>query len=244
LRQLRQSATVAQNLRQRKEGVREAINQVFLSFHDVDWQRTRAYSVGNIGPIYVNLKGREPEGAVEPGREYEDLLAELTEALLRLHHPDSGEQIVERVYRREEIFQGPHLPEAPDLLFLPRDLKYIGYGLLQFSSNHWLAASDRCGGHRMDGLLLMQGPGVRAGHKLATACIIDLAPTILAMVDVPIPTDMDGQVLSDAFTQEFRAAMRIGYQTLQPEMVPKAVDLSAQEEDEILGRLRGLGYVE
>lgn len=244
LRRLRQSATIAQNLRQRKEGVRAAINRVFLSFNDVDWSRTQAYSVGNIGPIYVNLRGREPEGVAEPGQAYEHLLAELTDALFRLRDPGSGELIIGRVYRREEVFQGPHLSKAPDLLVLPRDWKYIGYGQLQFSSNHWLAASDRCGGHRMDGLLLIHGPGVRAGHSLVGAGLIDLAPTILALMDVLVPTDMDGQVLTDAFTQDVQATMRVGYQAPQPELAPKAVDLATQEEDEILERLRGLGYVE
>lgn len=243
IRKLRQSGTVAKNLRQRKEGVRETINRVFLSFRDVDWQQTRAYSVGNIGPIYVNLKGREPEGIVQSGQEYEDLLAELTDALLGLRDPNSGEQIVEQIYRREEIYQGPHVSEAPDLLFIPRDMKYIGYGLLQFSSNHWLAASDRCGGHRMDGLLMMRGPGIRPAHELATAQIIDLAPTILTMMGIPIPTDMDGQVLTDALSQEAQAEMKVRYQETLRTEISKVDSLSAQEDDEILGRLRGLGYV-
>jgi len=244
LRRLGKSRTVAQNLRQRKESVREAVNRMFLSFNDVDWGRTRAYSVGNIGPIYVNLKGREPEGAVEPGHEYDDLVAELTDALFRLRDPISGDQIVEHVYRREEVFHGDHLTDAPDLLFLPRDMKYIGYGLLQFSSNHWLAASDRSGGHRMDGLLLMHGSGVRTGHELASARIIDLAPTILAAMGVPVPTDMDGQVLTNAFVEDIQVTMQVGYQAPKQDAAAQAIDLSAKDEDEILERLRGLGYVE
>jgi predicted AlkP superfamily phosphohydrolase/phosphomutase len=244
LRALRQGATVAHAIRRDKTLVHEVLNRVFLSLRDVDWRHTRAYSIGNIGPIYINLQGREPQGIVPPGEEYERLLAELTDQLMNLCDSDTGEPIVGRIYRREEIFEGAHLHQAPDLIFLPHDLKYIGYGLLQFPTNKWLSPSDRCGGHRMDGILVMHGPGVRAGHKLVEARLIDLSPTVLAALDVPIPIDMDGLVLTDAFTRDFQAVMQVGYHTPQPELAPKAVDLSAQEQDEILERLRGLGYVE
>jgi predicted AlkP superfamily phosphohydrolase/phosphomutase len=244
LRVLRQGATVAHAIRRDKATVRKLISRVFISLEDVDWCRTRAYSIGNIGPIFINLQGREPHGVVAPGAEYELLLGELTDRLRGLHDVESGEPITGRVYRREEVFEGDHLDQAPDLVFLPDDLKYVGYGLLQFPTNHWLSPSDRCGGHRMEGILIMQGPGIRVGQQLPSAHIVDLAPTLLAVLGVPVPTDMDGKVLANVFEQGMRESMQISYQAAQLAPADNTFDLSRQEESEILERLRGLGYVD
>ncbi len=244
LRALRQGATVAHAIRKNKTSVRGMIDRVFLSLQDVDWGHTRAYSVGNIGPIYINLQGREPQGVVVPGTQCDNLQVELTNRLTSLQDLDTGKPIVGRVYRREEVFEGAHLDQAPDLIFLPKDLKYIGYGLLQFPSNRWLAPSDRSGGHRMEGILIMRGPGVRAGHKLPGAQLVDLAPTILAALGVPIPSDMDGEVLADVFEPDLRETIQVHFQTPQDDSARPASDLSQQEEREILERLRGLGYVD
>jgi arylsulfatase A-like enzyme len=96
----------------------------------------------------------------------------------------------------------------------------------------------------MDGMLIASGPGVRASHELSSARIIDLAPTILAIMGVPIPEDMDGQILTDAFIPDTQVDLQVGYQKPQHNVLAGSADLSEQAEDEILDRLRGLGYVE
>jgi predicted AlkP superfamily phosphohydrolase/phosphomutase len=244
LRRLRQAGNVAQMVRRRKERVRNLLDRWFLSFEDVDWRRTRAYSVGNVGPIFVNLRGREPEGIVGPGQEYEDVLEELTRALYQLRDPVTNQPIIEKVYRREEIYTGPHLDKAPDLFCMPRNLRYNAFGLLQFLSHRWLEPTfDRTGGHRMDGVLVLRGPGVRSGYRLDSANIVDLTPTILALMGVPIPPDMDGQVLEDLFTDDFRASLEITYGPEVPTEHYRPTELSAQDEETIRQRLRGLGYL-
>jgi len=243
LRALRHGGTMARGIRRNKTLVRDVINRVFLSFRDVDWERTRAYSIGNVGQIFVNFRGREPCGVVLPGPEYESLLVELTDELMSLRDPDSGEAIIDRVTRREDVYQGDHLDQAPDLLIVPRSMKYTGYGELQFSTNKWLVRSDRTGGHRPDGLVALIGRGLRGNHKLAGARIIDLAPTILAAMDVAIPMDMDGRVLEQAFTPEARSAFNVRYSAPGLQLDHRTTDLSEQEEIDILERLGGLGYV-
>ena len=241
---LRMNRNVARAVRKNKSLVVEAINRVFLSFHDVDWTRTRAYSVGNIGPIYVNLKGREPQGAVSAGAEYEALLDELNGQLREMHDPASGQHIAGKVYRQHEIYHGEHAAEGPDLTFLPDDMTYIGYGELQFSTNRWISDSDRSGGHRMDGFVTMRGAGIKEGHRLEGAKLVDMAPTILAALDVNVPEDIDGQVLEDAFTPEFLSAMQVRYEAPQLGLQGASDGLSKEEEAELLKRLKGLGYVE
>jgi predicted AlkP superfamily phosphohydrolase/phosphomutase len=242
-RKLRQIGPIARALRRDKEATRSALHKVFLSFDDVDWEQTRAYSVGNIGSLYINLKGREPQGIVAPGSEYESVVTDIVSTLKQSCDPKTGLPIVDSVHRREDIYRGPHLDEAPDLLFLPRDMKHVGIGQLQFATNQWVTVSDRSGGHRLDGLLCLHGPEIRRGHEVEDAGLIDLAPTILAAMGVPVPRDMDGSVLLDAFADDSRVHQRIRYATSSTSPERAAASLSEQDEEGILDRLRGLGYV-
>jgi predicted AlkP superfamily phosphohydrolase/phosphomutase len=242
-RKLRQVSAISKTLRKDKEATRAALHRLFLSFDDVDWEHTKAYSMGNIGSLYINLESREPRGIVTPGTEYDNVVTEIIRTLKQSRDPNTGQPIVDTVYRREEIYSGSHLDEAPDLLFLPRDMKHAAIGQLQFATNDWLTVSDRCGGHRMDGLLCLHGPGIREGHQLQDARLIDLAPTILAAMDIPIPHDMDGNVLLDAFIDDPQARKRIRYQAPSTSAEHVASSLLEQDEEEILNRLRGLGYV-
>lgn len=85
---------------------------------------SKAYSLIP-GRIYINLKGREDDGVINPGDEYEALRAELIEKMMRIKDPDSGEQIIRKVYKREELFNGPFYDATPDLIAVP----FNGYDL-------------------------------------------------------------------------------------------------------------------
>jgi predicted AlkP superfamily phosphohydrolase/phosphomutase len=241
---LGRGAQVAQTMRHRKAGILSLVRSVFLSFNDVDWSRTRAYSLGNYGQLYVNLRGREPQGIVSPGVEYERVVDELVDRLSRLRHPQTSQAIPVRVYRREEIYHGDHLEESPDVVFLPEDMRYNGFGLYQFSSRSWLEPIfDRSGGHRMDGIVMFLGPGIRRGHELEDAALIDLAPTVLAALGVPVPDDMDGQVLSEAFEEGYFRERPIQYAAAPTTEPRKQLELSPEQAEIIKERLRGLGYI-
>jgi predicted AlkP superfamily phosphohydrolase/phosphomutase len=81
----------------------------------VDWSKTRAYSLG-FGDIYVNLKGREHSGIVEPGDAYERLRDEISRRLLELTDPKNGERVVSRVFKREEVYRRFDPRLIPDLI--------------------------------------------------------------------------------------------------------------------------------
>ncbi|MCP4361667.1 MAG: hypothetical protein GY796_26955 [Chloroflexi bacterium] len=241
---LRQGKQVANTMQHRKKSALSMLRKIFLSFDSVDWSRSRAYSLGNFGQIYVNLKGRDLQGIVNPGEEYEQVIQDLTERLENLINPHTGKPIPGKVYRREEIYHGEHLEEAPDLIFMPDDLRINGFGLFQFPSKSWLAPTfDRSGGHRMDGIVTFAGPGVRSGKQIEGAKLIDLAPTILAAMGVPIPDDMDGRVLAEALDDDYFAERPIRYATAEKITSQQRVDYSAEDEEEIKERLRGLGYM-
>jgi predicted AlkP superfamily phosphohydrolase/phosphomutase len=241
---LGRGSQVAQTLRHHKAGALSMLRRAFLSFSDVDWSRTRVYSLGNYGQLYVNLRGREPQGIVAPGAEYEQVVDELVDRLNLMRHPRTGQAMPLRVYRREEIYQGPYLEESPDVVFLPEDMRYNGFGLYQFSSRSWLEPTfDRSGGHRMDGVVMLTGPGIRRGHELGETALIDLAPTVLAALGIPVPDDMDGRVLSEAFEDDYFRERPIRYTAARPTGPGEQLELSPEQEEMIKERLRGLGYI-
>lgn len=226
------------------------IKKAFLSFDDVDWSRTRLYSFGFAGPIYVNQQGREPKGIVPPGAESEALLAQVTQDLKALRDPTTGEPLIGDIYGRGQLYWGARANQAPDLLFMPRDMKNAGFGLLEFGSNDWFTTvADRTGTHRMSGIVLLKGPGILQGAHLSDSSIMDIAPTVLALMGQPIPDIMDGSVLEKAMTPELRASLRITRASAPAAGTPPlsdddtSTDIDAAEEEIIRARLRDLGYV-
>lgn len=246
LRALGLGGRMQETASERNEWLKALVQKVFLSLPDVDWSRTRAYSLGFGGPIFLNLRGREPQGIVAPGAEYDALLDEIAADLARLTDPQTGQPFVGRVYRREELYTGPHADRAPDLIFVPSDWGHQPFGTHEFASHRWLEpCRDRSGTHRLDGLLLLWGPGVRRGVQVEGAAIVDVAPTVLALLGVPLPADLDGQVLAAALEDELLADLHIAYEdTGERSPAPQpAPEMSAEDEALIRQHLRGLGYV-
>jgi len=99
------------------------------------------------------------------------------------------------------------------------------------------------GHHRPDGIVILAGEGIESGTSLERANIMDLAPTILYAMGVPIPSDMDGRVLTEAFDPEFRSSVEVQYSDELSQRPTGEGEYSADDEEEIRERLRGLGYV-
>jgi len=217
----------------------------FLSFNDVDWSRSVAYSFGrHYGPVYLNVRGREPHGIVEPGDAYERVRNQIVAAALEFVHPRTGRKMVGRVLRREEIYDGPHVERAPDLILIPTDPRDIFFGLADFGSNRVVDTVYRYSGmHREEGMLLALGPQIAPGTAVDGASIQDMAPTVLHAMGVPIPDDMDGRPLTALFSEAHRAAPQYirARDDGDGSVLRRAYD--AQEEKEIAERLRGLGYL-
>jgi len=217
----------------------------FLSFADVDWSKTRAYSFGSTaGQIYVNLRDREPMGIVQPGAEFEEVREAIIRELKMLVDKETGEPVVEAIYRKEELYSGPHLREAPDIVFLPKNLEIAAFGEYEFASHRVLDRSwGVSGSHRMEGLLMMKGKSIEQGAEMEGAEIIDLAPSILYLLGLPIPKEMDGKVLKNAFRAQplKEAPVRLieeGSIGFRPEEV-----YTETEEEELKERLRSLNYL-
>lgn len=220
------------------------MKRLFLSFDDVDWPRTKAFAVGSFGQIYINQTGKRPQGNVQPGKEYQDLREEIATRALEIRDPRTGESVVERVYLREELYSGALLEKAPDLVLQSRNWEYMAFGHADFGASHIVEPIfGMSGHHRPDGIVVLAGEGIKEGVKLEGASIMDLAPTILYSMGISVPSDMDGRVLSEAFTAEFLSKVKVEYSDESTDREVGRDDYSEDDEEEIRERLRGLGYV-
>lgn len=224
------------------------IQQIFLSWTDVDWSRTRAYALGgNFTGFYINLRGREPQGCVSPGPEYDALRLEISNRLRKWMDSDTGDAIVDKVYCREDLYSGPFVAKAPDVIFSTKGEAYVGFGGHEFGSNQILQKSAMFNGHhRMDGMINISGPGVKPG-RMDTSRIVDVAPTILYRLGMMVPSNIEGAVIQQAFTPEYLMANPIQMSqavSLSPDFVPVTGDsYGPNGEGEVMRRLKDLGYL-
>lgn len=165
---------------------------------EVDWSKTKAWGDGGYyARIFVNMKGREPEGVI-PQEEYERFRDELTAAIQAIPAPD-GSPLQTRVFKPEEIYKKvKNVP--PDLLVYLDDLRWRSVG--SFGHDNIYTFENDTGpddaNHAENGVWVYSPPAAEAslgGRQLARAQLMDFAPTILQLLDVEIPSDMQGKVI-------------------------------------------------
>jgi predicted AlkP superfamily phosphohydrolase/phosphomutase len=179
---------------------------VFLSRRHIDWTRTQAYAQGNFGQIFVNEKGRQAGGCVEPA-DVPAVRRDLKAALVEIADPETGQSLVERVHEREELYHGPYVHLAPDLTVVLKDWRYRTIGLHDFTTHKVISkAFGPTGDHRMEGIVIANGPAFRPGAAPAEANLLDIAPTVLHLLGVPVPSDLDGRVLVELLESSTLAA--------------------------------------
>jgi predicted AlkP superfamily phosphohydrolase/phosphomutase len=149
--------------------------------------------------VRINLKGREPQGLVEPGSEYDEICSMLSRELLQLENPDTGRPLISRVLKASEFYQGDRVTQLPDLLVLwdrSGPIRRASGEAIGEISSKFVFANHRTGDHTEDdGLFFFVGPDFPP-QELEQVSVADLAPTIAALLDVPMP-DTDGKVIAD-----------------------------------------------
>ena len=229
----------------------------WVRFSAVDWRQSRAYSEETpyFPSIWINLKGREPLGVVEPG-DYASTCDQVKAALEQWRDPYTGQKMVKRVFRREDLYSGPYVDRAPDLTIewnLDGEYSYV------FRPSTGRKRPPVCkldpaemktvksGDHRDHGIFIAAGPDLKTTTEISGAEIIDLAPTILYLSGLPVPTDVDGRVLGEIFQDGHLAAHPVrhvdaGASEVEPIATPRG--FSGEEEEAVKARLQGLGYIE
>ncbi|MDQ7006156.1 MAG: alkaline phosphatase family protein [Acidobacteriota bacterium] len=164
----------------------------------IDWSRTRAWAMG-LGSIYINVVGREPQGIVMPGEEYDRLVAELKEGLEGAVDEATGLKPVARIYTRDEMYEGYDPDKIADL----RMANILGYrvswqdalgGLSTrvFEDNERVWSGDHCSldPAEVRGILF-----VNRQLKVEDPAIMDIAPSILATLGLEPDARLDGRVI-------------------------------------------------
>jgi predicted AlkP superfamily phosphohydrolase/phosphomutase len=162
----------------------------------VDWARTRAYAVG-LGQIYFNLRGRESQGIVSPGAEYKALQDEMAARLVELADPDTGEKVMRAAYRRDDVYKGEYIQFAPDLQTGFNDGYRVGWqdtmggvsrSVVENNNRKW--SGDHCAtATEISGGVFFSNRGIATDEPH----IMDLGPTILKLLEVPMPAGLDGK---------------------------------------------------
>lgn len=236
-----------------------------LRFSMIDWSRTYAYSEETpyFPSIWVNLKGREPGGIVSKGEEYNRVVDEIIEKLKGLKDPFNNCNMINEVYRRDEIYNGDCAEKSPDIIIdwnTPDGYSYIsrpslyskdGKSVRKFSKEELKQDKfrNKSGNHRQFGIFIGSGGAFANADKIENAQIIDVAPTALYIQGVPIPESMDGTILNDSLTAEFKQNNEPKYSKDGPDIgtnddVSSETPYTDEESEIIQKRLQDLGYID
>ncbi|HLA00596.1 MAG TPA: hypothetical protein VJZ24_03045, partial [Thermodesulfovibrionales bacterium] len=198
---------------------------------------------------------------VNPGSEYEELINFLIEKLYDIKDPLTGTQLIKHVYRKDQIYHGPYIDWAPDLMlewwvdnaFITKpnhsknDDRIVNGYTDYLQKDHRKHRICRSGEHRLDGILILKGGSVQRGEISPHPEIIDIAPTILYLLGIPIPEDMDGRVIQSAFVKKFLDSTPLLYQKVDRDYDRREASEKAysdEEEKAIKDKLRRLGYMD
>lgn len=169
---------------------------------DVDWRRTRAYCLPTDleGCIRINLKGREPEGIVEPGDEYTKICEEICQLLHGLINVKTGRKVVKEIHKIDEVFPGERRDDLPDIVVQWSDEAEIEeIDISEIGRVTGSSPDPRSGTHHPPGFILACGSEISHGDVLSNCHVVGFAPTILNLMGLSVPGYMDGQVWEELF---------------------------------------------
>lgn len=227
--------------------VQKWVSKQYFKSNLLDWDRTRAFRFrmyATVDGVVINRRGRQKHGIVEKGHEYEQLREEIIRKLLEIKDPDTGTSVIAEVYKREEIYKGDFLENAPDVI-VRFNSEFIG-GLetdTDIITPVPVELTDVFTGiHSQDGIFIFCGPNVEKGIEIDPVNIVDISPTILYDLNVPVPDDLDGRVIENAFLDTYKTKPP-RYIAVEKRHKKTREDLSEEDEESVKKALKGLGYL-
>ncbi len=158
---------------------------------DIKWEKTKACSLSSSGGIFINLKGREPNGIVDK-KDYDKTITKIIDKLKNLKDPETNKKINIEVYRREEIYKGKYVNDAPDIIYAFENWDYVPK--ISLPGKVFMEPRDP-GNHKLYGIIIATGKNIKKG-RVENGELLDIAPTIFKLFNIKTPKDMDGKVLN------------------------------------------------
>jgi len=216
-------------------------------YSNIDWSKTRAYVASGSGMIYINRSDVLPDGTVAPGPEYEALRDRLIASLGEIRDPITQKPVF-RVHRTEDIWHGPWIDAAaPDLILsLAEECHWIRQADARGRA-FWDEEEGASGGiHRSVGTLILRGEGIKKGVTLAGANILDVTPTLLYLMKIPLPLELDGKLIKSALRPDFlkQHPIQMAAHARPDTYNPDETAYTEEDVESVLAKLRGLGYIE
>ena len=223
------------------------MGQLARHVYMLDWTKTTAYAStpSSNGIHIVRASGESDHGIAET--EYDGFRKKLMDSLYTVANPATGTRVMERIWTREEVFDGPYAGYAPDLTLSLRDGGLISI----LGSDSPVKLRDKPSGtHRPHGVFMAKGPGIQSGVTSGELSILDVAPILLYSLGLPIPKEMEGCIPEEVFCRAFMKEYPVHFAEYpRSEKVSRQdtkVNLlfDAEAETEMAARLRALGYIE
>jgi len=205
-----------------------------LRLSEVDMSKTKAHCVSAYGYIDVDIP-------TSNGEEYEALRNHIIKELYEVRDPENGNKVIEKVFKKEDLYSDPYVKTAPDLVVKTKESYFLHYKfhenkMFEFVENA-VGLTKRTGEHEENGILLAVGPNIKKGVEIKDATVYDVTPTILHIFGIPIPSYIDGRVLDALFEQKSELAKRkIEYQKIDAEKERERVKSKIK-------KLRGKGKI-
>ena len=211
----------------------------------MDWNKTKAFATTpTSNGIYIVASDGTSPGV--PAAEYPAFLKKLSDELRQIPSLRTGEPLVSEVFTRDEVFQGPHHDAAPDLTLILSD-----GGLVSILPSKEIVSKRPAvsGSHRPVGIFGARGPTIRRGFIANELSILDIAPTVLYSLGLPLPEELQGRLPVEIY---YEAALKehpvrkAAAGTKGPGSPADSTPVPGELEDEetVLEHLRELGYIE
>ena len=223
----------------------------------VDWSKTKVYSSENFASLRINLVGREPQGIVNSRAEYEELRESLIKDLEDIEHPLTKEKLIEKVYKREDLYVGPYTSEAPDLIIWPEEgaCKFVKRFFPDGAARQAITIEKRdgiltSGTHKLNGIFIARGSDVLKNNSIQPIDIVDIFPTVLYCLGLEIPNYADGKVITGMFSKDYISATPVKYSgrgcniETHKQTISTIQTYKDSESEKIEESLRSLGYLE
>jgi len=210
---------------------------------NLDWNKTTAYCrTPSSNGITIRVAEKPGNPGVKPD-DYDSFRDQLICDLKELRDPSTGERIITEIHKREDVFSGPAMKEAPDLLMVLRDFGFVSIKNKQPVVE---AREEVAGTHHPDGVFFAFGPGIKEDVQVGPCNIEDVGATLLYSLGLDVPSDMEGLVAEAMFTESYLAEnpVRIGAATNFSSKDTESESMAEDEKEKLMAQLKLLGYME